>query len=175
MPGGYCSSPVPRSLTRAACTSRSASRRVVSSRADSISVRRRASSPSPVVIARSSLVTHDSQARLKRAHGHVLGCPLFTLGAEVSTEEPKVRAAVAALLGDTVRYFESAIREAQASRDLPAGDAAVRARCLHAFLAGALTQARIANNPALLRDLPAQATAWLRTPVEAKHRSSSGR
>jgi hypothetical protein len=81
-----------------------------------------------------------------------------------------VRAAVAALLGDTVRYFASAIREAQAAGDLPAGDPAVRARCLHAFLAGSLTQARIANNPALLRDLPAQAIAWLQTPLAAGRR-----
>lgn len=108
---------------------------------------------------------HTKQTQLKKECGQVLGCPNFSLGSEVSTQEPKVVAEIAAMLGDTLRYLESAIREAQAAGELPAGDPRVKAWCLHSFIEGALTQARIANDPALLRDLSGQALALLRSDL----------
>lgn len=108
---------------------------------------------------------HTHQVQLRKEHGCVLGCPLFNLGAEISTQEPKVRSEVAGMLGDTIRYFESAIRDAQNNKELPAGDPALKARCLHAFIEGALTQARITDDHAVLRDLAPQALALLRSDL----------
>jgi TetR/AcrR family transcriptional repressor of nem operon len=120
---------------------------------------------------------HDAQVRLQRECGRVLGCPLFALGAEVSTEEPQLQAEVVAVLAEHRRYLESAVCDAQLSGELPAGDPAIKARCLHAFLEGAVTQARIANDSTLLRDLPDQAVALLRSAIGAPppHRRRSGR
>jgi TetR/AcrR family transcriptional repressor of nem operon len=110
---------------------------------------------------------YSTQKRLHRDTGCVLGCPLFSLGAEVGPSEPALRRLVTELLADYLLYFASAIREAQERGELPPGDAEARARCLHAFIQGTLTHARIANDPALLRPLADRALAWLRLPDPA--------
>ncbi len=104
---------------------------------------------------------HARQKRLKREHGHVPGCRLFTLGSEICTQEARLRERVNTMLGDYLAYFTSALREAVAARQLPAVDIAAKARCLFSLIQGAVTQARIANDPEVLKELPAQVCAVL--------------
>src|SRR5277367_3312607 len=47
--------------------------------------------------------------------GQVLGCPLFTLGSEICTQDERLRSLVQEIMSGVARYFEDAIREAQAS------------------------------------------------------------
>jgi len=47
--------------------------------------------------------------------GCVLGCPLFSLGAEVSTQEARLQKKIEGILEYKKRYFESAIRDAHAA------------------------------------------------------------
>lgn len=101
------------------------------------------------------------QKEAKRADGHVPGCRLFTLGAEVCLREATLRERINEMLGDYLAYFTSALREAVAARDLTLDDPAAKARCLFALIEGAVTQARIANDPETLRDLPLQVFAIL--------------
>jgi len=89
--------------------------------------------------------------------GQVLGCPFFTLGSEICTQDERLRALVQGILAQISGSFEQAIRDAQASGDLEGTDAGVKARMLWAFYAGTLTRARIENNPDLLRTLAADA------------------
>lgn len=96
------------------------------------------------------------QKQLKRDHGHVPGCRLFTLGAEICQQEEKLRARVQAMLGDYLVYLTSALREAIAAGELESLDPAAKARCIFALVQGAITQARIADDPEVLRELPAQ-------------------
>lgn len=109
------------------------------------------------------------QKELKRIRGHVLGCRLFTLGAEVCTQEPALRERINVLLGDYIAYLTSALREAVALGELKLADPAAKARCLFALIQGAVTQARIANDPEILRELPAQvfSTLGLKTAPRA--------
>src|SRR5438552_5513038 len=58
---------------------------------------------------------YRNQAQMKEECGCVLGCPLFTLGAEVSTQEQKLRAKIHEILECHGKYFESAIREAHSA------------------------------------------------------------
>jgi len=96
---------------------------------------------------------HLKQAEIKKERGRVLGCPLFTLGCEVSTQDQLIRAKVEEILGQYMKYFESAIRDAAAEGLIRAPDATSKARLLFAYFEGAVAQARIENNAELLRDL----------------------
>jgi TetR/AcrR family transcriptional regulator, transcriptional repressor for nem operon len=95
---------------------------------------------------------HDRLAGLQKNCGAVLGCPLFTLGSEVSTQDTPLRDKVQEILDHKVKYFESAIRDAHAQGLIVAPDAKAKARGLFACFQGTLTQARIQNNVEPLRD-----------------------
>jgi TetR/AcrR family transcriptional repressor of nem operon len=89
--------------------------------------------------------------------GQVLGCPLFTLGSEICTQDERIRSLVQEILSNVARYFEDAIRDAQASGEVGGRNAALKARLLWGFYEGTLTRARIENNPELIRNLGADA------------------
>lgn len=97
---------------------------------------------------------HDSQAQLQIEHGQVLGCPCFSVGSETSTQDEAIRAKVQEILQQQIRYFESAIRDAQAEGLIPALNAVSMAKCLFALFEGSLAQARIQNDLQLLQALP---------------------
>ena len=97
---------------------------------------------------------YQKQAELKKECGCVLGCPLFTLGAEVSTQDQKLRAKIQQILEHYGKYIESAIRDAHAAGLVHAPDAALKARVIRAYSEGLLTQARIQNDVEVLRELP---------------------
>ncbi|HET6410041.1 MAG TPA: TetR family transcriptional regulator C-terminal domain-containing protein, partial [Chthoniobacteraceae bacterium] len=97
---------------------------------------------------------HDSQAELQREHGQVLGCPCFSIGSETSTQEEPIRNKAQEILQRQIRYFESAIRDAQAEGTVPSFDATAKAKCLFALFEGSLAQARIQNDLEYLRSLP---------------------
>jgi len=92
------------------------------------------------------------QAERKKECGCVLGCPLFTLGSEVSTREQKLRSKIQEILEHHGKYFESAIRDAHSAGLIQAPDASLKARMIRAYFEGLLTQARIQNDLELLRE-----------------------
>jgi TetR/AcrR family transcriptional repressor of nem operon len=104
---------------------------------------------------------HDRLAELQKKCGAVLGCPLFTLGSEVSTQDKPLRDKVHELLDRKVKYFESAIRDAHAQGLIAAPDAKAKAKTLFACFQGTLTQARIQNNVAILREFKDEALDFL--------------
>ncbi|MGC3958619.1 MAG: hypothetical protein QM813_11975 [Verrucomicrobiota bacterium] len=59
---------------------------------------------------------YEEQVKIKREHGHVLGCPLCTLGSEISTLETNLRKLVDEIMDQCRRYFETAIRDAHAAK-----------------------------------------------------------
>ncbi len=85
------------------------------------------------------------QSEMKAKYGHVLGCPLFSVGAEVSTQENGLQKKIESILDYKRRYFESTIRDAQAAGLISPCDASLKARTLFAYYQGLLTQARICN------------------------------
>jgi len=92
------------------------------------------------------------QAEIKAKFGCVLGCPLFTLGAEVSTQENRLQKKIQDILEYKRKYLETAIRDAQAAGLVHAPDASSKARILFAYFQGLLTEARIQNNLEVLRE-----------------------
>jgi TetR/AcrR family transcriptional repressor of nem operon len=89
--------------------------------------------------------------------GQVLGCPLFTLGSEICTQDERILSLIQEILSSGPRYFEDAIREAQASGEAEGTNAALKGRLLWGFYEGTLTRARIENNPDLIRCLSSDA------------------
>lgn len=97
---------------------------------------------------------HQSHTERFKKHGKVLGCPVCSVGSEVSTQEVDVSGKVREIVARKRRYFESAIRDAIAEREIEPGDAAQKALALSCLLEGAVAQARIMNDPDLLKTLP---------------------
>jgi TetR/AcrR family transcriptional regulator, transcriptional repressor for nem operon len=96
--------------------------------------------------------SYHYQSEMKAKYGRVLGCPLFALGAEVCTQEDRLRRQVQEMLADKGKYLASAIRDAHASGAIHAPDAEAKARMILAYFEGVLTQARIQNDVKGLRD-----------------------
>lgn len=91
--------------------------------------------------------------------GQVLGCPLFTLGAEICLRDERVHARIMEFLGKIIHVFTSAIAEAQVAGEIPPGDPKLLARVLLGGYQGILTLARIEHDPDRLRHLTHDALA----------------
>jgi len=106
------------------------------------------------------------QKEVKAKYGKVLGCQVGSIGSEVSTQEVDVTAAVRDMVSKKRRYYESAIRDAVAQGAIEPCDPTETSLALLALLEGLVGQARIMNDPEVLRKLPAMALGLLR--VKAK-------
>jgi TetR/AcrR family transcriptional regulator, transcriptional repressor for nem operon len=98
---------------------------------------------------------YRKQVELKAQCGSVLGCPLFTLGAEVCNCDAKLHTKIKEVLQQYHKYIESAIRDAHAAGVIHAPDAAAKARMVFAYGEGLLTQARILNDVSVLKEMVA--------------------
>ena len=92
------------------------------------------------------------QDQIRSKCGCVLGCPLLSLGAEVSTREHQLQNKIQEILVQKRKYLESAIRDAQAAGLIRAPDPAAKARILFAYYQGLLCQARIQNDMKILAE-----------------------
>jgi len=86
------------------------------------------------------------QSEIKAKCGCVLGCPLFSLGAEISTREDELQKKINEILNQKKKYLESAIRDAHSEGLIRVADPAAKAQMLFAYYQGLLTQARIQND-----------------------------
>jgi TetR/AcrR family transcriptional repressor of nem operon len=96
--------------------------------------------------------SYKIQAEIKAKFGCVLGCPMFSLGSEISTQEDHLQKQIQAILEQKRKYLASAIRDAHDAGLIKAPDAAATARTLFAYYQGILTQARIENSLEVLKD-----------------------
>lgn len=101
------------------------------------------------------------------AYGKICGCPMITLGAELSTQEENIRLKAAEVLRRYIRYLESAIRDAQSEGLLPSGDPRAAAERVFSLFQGALLQAKILNSLDPLRTLKTDVLRLLDIQTEA--------
>lgn len=114
------------------------------------------------------------QRTQREACGHTLGCPLAGVGGELATQEPGLAARVHGLMDTTLRYVESAVRDAQARGEVRADAPAEElAAALFTHLEGVMVQARIADDPAIAERLRAGARLLLAPPTAGSASSSS--
>lgn len=92
----------------------------------------------------------------REAHGRtgrVPGCPFCTIGSEICKQDEAIRAIICEILGAKIKYWESAISDAQREGILGAGDVVEKARCASAYFEGLLAQARLHNDAEMLASL----------------------
>lgn len=112
-----------------------------------------------------SVYTRHAENFQKR--GRVFGCPVCSVGSEIGGQEVDIGAKVRELIVRKRRYYESAIRDAMAQGLIESGDPAQKAQMLGFLIEGAVGQARIMNNPEILRSLPAAGMEMLRIKAAA--------
>lgn len=112
--------------------------------------------------------SYDCQKEMLEKNGQILGCPCFSLGSEVCTQNEPIRIKVQETLCRLVRYLESAIRDAQAEGTVGTGDALIKAKAVYTLYEGSLTEARIQNSLEPLRILPEIVMEFLGVPAAAK-------
>jgi TetR/AcrR family transcriptional repressor of nem operon len=95
---------------------------------------------------------HDSLATLQQQCGSILGCPMLSIGSEISTQDQVVRETIDRILDQKINYFVSAIRDAHAQGLIDAPDPEAKAKALFACFHGVLAQARIQNDLAQVRE-----------------------
>ncbi len=106
------------------------------------------------------------QVEKKASYGKICGCPMLTLGAELSTQDEKIRLKTMEIVARYVRYLESAVREATAEGRVDPGDPHEAALALFAHFQGTLLQAKIQNDPAPLLGLNEQFLRLLQVHAE---------
>jgi TetR/AcrR family transcriptional repressor of nem operon len=102
------------------------------------------------------------QVEAKRESGRVLGCPVCSVGSEISTQDQKLGDKIREICSYKRRYFESAIRDAAAAGVIAPCDPLEKATALIGLMEGILTQGRIMNDPEVIRRLPGMALDLLR-------------
>jgi len=86
-------------------------------------------------------------------YGHVCGCPYASIGAEVATQDDKIRAKAAELMQRGGKYIESAVSDAMREGEIAAGDSKVVAQQVCAFVLGMTLRAKVQNDPEVLKNL----------------------
>jgi TetR/AcrR family transcriptional regulator, transcriptional repressor for nem operon len=99
---------------------------------------------------------------IKLRNGKVLGCPICSVGSEVSTQEVDVCAKIRDIMARKRKYYESAIRDAMAEGVIETSDLAELSLSIFALIEGLISQARIMNDTEILRRLPAMALGILK-------------
>jgi TetR/AcrR family transcriptional repressor of nem operon len=95
---------------------------------------------------------HARLAELQKKCGSILGCPLLSIGSEVSTQDQIVREAIDRIMDRKMNYFISTVRDAQAEGLINAPDPVAKAKALFSCYQGTVAQARIQNDVELLRE-----------------------
>jgi TetR/AcrR family transcriptional regulator, transcriptional repressor for nem operon len=95
---------------------------------------------------------HERQRGHKERTGHVLGCPLLSVGCEVIEQDVEVSTVVRELLSKKACYIEALFREAK-TQGASSEDPRTQARALMAYVDGVVTQARIQDDLAVLNTM----------------------
>ncbi len=107
---------------------------------------------------------YTEQEAKHRECGHVVGCPLFSLGNEISAQEQRLREVVQGLLATHVRYLETALRDGHSQGVFCCPNPTLMAQTIFRYTEGTLTEARIRNSLPLLKEMAPAVLGLLGTP-----------
>jgi len=96
---------------------------------------------------------YDRQQQKAEKYGHVCGCPYASIGAELATQDEKIRAKAQELVERNIRYVESALREAQRQGLVSIDDPKVAAERVYSVALGMVLHAKVRNDLGPLRQL----------------------
>jgi TetR/AcrR family transcriptional repressor of nem operon len=104
---------------------------------------------------------HERQLEKKRQYGQFVGCLFTAVGLGAAKQHPEIARKVQDILSSYENYYESALRDAAAKRSVQIDDIPGKAKALFAFMEGTLAQARIQDDPEIIRDLGRRAFEFL--------------
>lgn len=96
---------------------------------------------------------YESQKERKERTGRVLGCPFASVGCELSTQDEKIRQKAQEMFARFCLYIETALRDAHREGLIEKCDFAAKSCVIYSFAMGMLLQAKLKNDPDVLRDL----------------------
>jgi TetR/AcrR family transcriptional repressor of nem operon len=108
---------------------------------------------------------YAEQKQLFDTHGHVPGCPFACIGSEMGTQSERLRRKSEEMLERGVFQLERTLRDAQRAGILSAPDPDAKARLLYTLVMGAMFQAKVENDPEVLRKLRGQVFDVLGVPA----------
>ena len=85
--------------------------------------------------------------------GKVCGCPFSSIGSELSTQDEQIRKKAHELAERKMKYISGALRDAIAEGAVDVKDPVELAREVFCYIKGLMMQAKIENNPDLLKCL----------------------
>ena len=95
-------------------------------------------------------------APAQEREGCLRGCPFGSLAMEMSTQDEVLRERLDRVFDDWARFFEMALADAVAAKDIPPVDVRKVARAMQAYLQGVFLLAKTKNDIAVIRDLGPQ-------------------
>jgi len=98
-------------------------------------------------------LVYEVQKEKADRYGRVCGCPYASLGAELATQDEKIRSRLDRLLTRGRGYLQSALADAIREGAVTATDAASATQRAHSVCLGMLVDAKVRNNLDVLRDL----------------------
>ncbi len=98
------------------------------------------------------LVVQDQTAKYEK-FGKMCGCPFASIGSELSTQDEQIRRKAHELSERTMKYLASALRDANAEGSLDIKDPVEMAREIFCYANGLIGQAKVENNPNVLKSL----------------------
>jgi TetR/AcrR family transcriptional repressor of nem operon len=92
----------------------------------------------------------------------VLGCPIHSLGLEISLLDDELRCVIAKISAESRLYLEAALRDAMAMNEVPPfGDVRRTASLVHSLIEGMMLRGRIENNIDLILSIPLEVSYFL--------------
>jgi len=96
---------------------------------------------------------YERQKLKAKKYGHVCGCPYASLGTELATQDERIRSKTQELADRSIRYLESALRDADRQGLVSVDDPKVSARRVYSMALGLSLHAKIRNDLNLFKDL----------------------
>ncbi|MGH7940945.1 MAG: TetR/AcrR family transcriptional regulator [Limisphaerales bacterium] len=95
----------------------------------------------------------DRQRQKAEKYGHVCGCPYAGLGMELATQDEKIRAKSQEIMDRTIRYLESALRDAAREGAIIAENTGGAAKRIYTAVLGLLLYAKVHDDLGALDEL----------------------
>jgi len=96
---------------------------------------------------------YERQREKFQKTGRVLGCPFACVGAELSTQDEKIRQKTEEMFNHLCKYVENALRDAHKEGQIEKTDFTAKSQAIVSFITGMLLQAKFKNDPEVLRQL----------------------
>lgn len=94
---------------------------------------------------------YGEQKKLADKHGKVLGCPCMAAGAELSTQDERIRKKMDEIFSRKSLYFETMLRDAAALGLTTVKNPSTAAQEMMSYISGVMYQAKIKNDVSIIR------------------------